>query len=522
MRTPGAAHKRDIISWAFAATPSPQTFGMHILIPDDLRPSAVALFTEAGWKTDARAGRPRQQLLADVAAADALIVRSATMVDAELIAAAPRLRVIARAGVGVDNVDVAAAGRRGIVVMNAPEATTTSVAELTLAGLLNLARHVCAADRSMKAGAWEKKAFSGTELAGKTLGVVGYGRIGRRVALLATAFGMRVLAHDAAPAGPAGGVQFAPLDVVCAEADYISLHVPVNAATRRLFDRARLARCKPGVRLVNTARGELIDEAALLEALDSGQVGGAALDVFATEPPVDLVADAASGGRGDAACRGLDHRGAGTGRHRSRVGRPRLPADRRGTQRRHASGGLRVRAGGGPGARRRHGCRTTPVASISTTSEPSGSRSSSPSSHTSPPPLTTAVRWPSASTAIPKTRHDGVAGSGAAGVSTSASGAAATSTRSPRPLSHQRVLAPGGEGERVSRVQRRGDRRRDRLEGDPRQRHVGPRGDRPRRTSLRGGRRRTHPRGREPAGEEADGHERASEPMSVRAHRPEA
>lgn len=223
----------------------------------------------------------------DVASADALIVRSATLVDAALIAAGPKLRVIARAGVGVDNIDLEAARQRGIVVMNAPEATTTSVAELTLAGLLNLARHVSAADRSMKAGRWDKKAFSGTELAAKTLGIVGFGRIGRRVARLAAAFDMRVLAHDAATVTVEPPVRLVSLDELCAEADYITLHVPVTPATLRLFDGARLARCRRGVRLVNTARGDLIDDRALLAALDSGHVGGAALDVFAHEPPVD-------------------------------------------------------------------------------------------------------------------------------------------------------------------------------------------------------------------------------------------
>ncbi len=260
---------------------------MHILIPDNLPSSAIALLTAAGWSADARTGRSRSELLADVDGADALIVRSATRVDAALIEAGPRLRVIARAGVGVDNVDLAAAGRRGIVVMNAPDATTISVAELTVALLLGLARHLSAADRSMKAGQWEKKAFAGTELAGKTLGVVGFGRIGRRVARLASAFEMNVLAHDAATVPAETFARLVSLDTLCAQADYITLHLPVTPATRHLFDRARLACCMRGVRLVNTARGELIDDAALLAALDDGQVAGAALDVFAIEPPLD-------------------------------------------------------------------------------------------------------------------------------------------------------------------------------------------------------------------------------------------
>ena len=260
---------------------------MHILIPDDLSSSALTVLTAAGWTIDARAGRPLASLHADIASADALIVRSATRVDAALIDAGTKLRVIARAGVGVDNIDLAAARRRGIVVMNAPSATTTSVAELTLAGMLTLARHVSAADRSMKAGAWEKKAFVGTELAGKTLGIVGLGRIGRRVGQLASAFGMTILANDPGVATPVDGVAHVPLDTLCAEADYLTLHLPVTRSTTRMFDAARFARCRRGVRLVNTARGELIDEEALLAALDSGHVAGAALDVYTTEPPVD-------------------------------------------------------------------------------------------------------------------------------------------------------------------------------------------------------------------------------------------
>lgn len=260
---------------------------MHILIPDDLPPAAIAVLAEQGWTTDTRSGRSAAQLRDDAAGADAIIVRSATTVDAPLIDAAPHLRVIARAGVGVDNVDLATAARRGIVVMNAPDATTTSVAELTLAGLLALARHVCAADHAMKAARWEKKAFAGTELREATLGIVGFGRIGRAVARLARAFGMRVLAADVVDGAPEPGVERVTLDALCGAADYITLHVPATADTRGLFDAARLATCRRGVRLVNTARGELVDAAALVAALDSGQVGGAAIDVYAPEPPVD-------------------------------------------------------------------------------------------------------------------------------------------------------------------------------------------------------------------------------------------
>jgi D-3-phosphoglycerate dehydrogenase len=263
---------------------------MHIVVADELAPSAVQLLRAEGWSVDATTARPPAQLRTALADADALIVRSATTVDAALIAAAPKLRAIARAGAGVDNIDVEAAAARGIVVMNAPGASTISVAELTLALLLALARHVPAADRSMKAGRWDKTSMAGSELAGQTLGVIGFGRIGSTVADLARAFGMTVLAHDPAVAANAVGdvgVTFVDLDDLCDRAEYITLHLPSTHETRHLFDAARLGRCRRGVRLVNTSRGDLVDDAALLAALDAGQVGGAALDVFTTEPPLD-------------------------------------------------------------------------------------------------------------------------------------------------------------------------------------------------------------------------------------------
>ncbi|MGE0363764.1 MAG: hydroxyacid dehydrogenase [Vicinamibacterales bacterium] len=266
---------------------------MHIVVADELPHSAVQLLRDAGWSVDATAGRTAADLAAALAEADALIVRSATVVTAALIAAAPGLRAIARAGAGVDNIDVEAAAARGVVVMNAPGATSTSVAELALALMLALARHVAAADRRMKDGRWEKKALAGTELAGKTLGIVGLGRIGRIVARLGHAFEMPVVAHDPAltrddVAQVAGGaVALVSLDELCERADYVTLHLPLTPATWHLFDAARLARCRRGVRLVNTSRGELVDTAALLAALDTGQVGGAGLDVFEQEPPTD-------------------------------------------------------------------------------------------------------------------------------------------------------------------------------------------------------------------------------------------
>src|SRR5205809_4088695 len=226
---------------------------MKIVIADDLPPSAVELLrAEAGWIVDARSGRSPATLAADIADADALLVRSATTVDAQLLAAAPHLRIVARAGTGVDNVDVDAASARGILVVNAPGANSISVAEHACALMLALARSVPAADRAMKDGRWDKRRFLGTELRGKTLGVAGLGRIGQEVAQRARAFGMRVVAHDpfiSADVAGALGVELQSLDEVCAAADYITLHLPSTAETRHLFNDDRFARCKPGIRI---------------------------------------------------------------------------------------------------------------------------------------------------------------------------------------------------------------------------------------------------------------------------------
>ena len=268
---------------------------MKIVVADDLPASAIELLRAEGWDVDARSGRKPAELAADLANADAIVVRSATKVTAQLIAAAPALRAIARAGPGVDNVDVDAASARGIVVMNAPGANSISVAELTMAQLLALARKIPAADASMKQGKWDKKSFLGEEVRGKVLGLVGLGRIGQEVARRARAFEMSVIAHDPfinAQVARELGVELATLDAVCARADFISLHMPSTPETRHIFDAARFARCKRGIRIINTARGDLIDEPALADAIQSGQVGGAALDVFEQEPTTDHVLQA--------------------------------------------------------------------------------------------------------------------------------------------------------------------------------------------------------------------------------------
>ena len=262
---------------------------MKIVIADPLPTSAADLLRDQGWTVDSESGRPRPRLEADLADAEALIVRSATRVDAGLLAAAPRLRIVARAGTGVDNVDLDAASANGVLVVNAPGANSVSVAEHTMALLLASARSVAQADARLKAGRWEKKRLTGVEVRGKTLGIVGLGRIGREVVHRAHAFGMRCVAHDPFIAGQVAtdlDVELMELDELCEAADFITLHVPA-ADAGPLFTAERLARCKPSARIVNTARGALIDEDALADAIERGAIGGAGLDVFQVEPPRD-------------------------------------------------------------------------------------------------------------------------------------------------------------------------------------------------------------------------------------------
>ena len=263
---------------------------MKIVIPDPLPPAAVSLLEAEGWTVDTRPGRSPAELRTDLFDADALIIRSATTVTAELIAAAPRLRVVARAGSGVDNVDIAAASDRGIVVLNAPGANSVSVAEHVFALMLSSARSVALADAQMKAGRWCKKSLQGAELRGKTLGVVGLGRIGREVVRRALAFDMVVIAHDPFITSQMAddlGIELVALDALAERADFVTLHLPSTDATRGLLDRDLLARCRPGARVINTARGDLVDEAALIEAITERRIAGAGLDVFRQEPPAD-------------------------------------------------------------------------------------------------------------------------------------------------------------------------------------------------------------------------------------------
>jgi len=263
---------------------------VKVVVADELPESALDLLRDEGWEVDVRYGRTAAELAADLADADALLVRSATRVTRDLLAAAPLLRIVGRAGTGVDNIDVAAASSRGVLVVNAPGANSISVAEHAFALLLALARMVPAADHAMKHGRWEKKRFLGTELRGKTLAIAGLGRIGQEVAQRARSFNMRVVAHDpyiSREVADSLGVELLPLDQLCAVADFLTLHLPSTPETRHLFDDEQLAKMKRGSRLINTARGDLIDEAALRRALDAGILAGAALDVFEREPPSD-------------------------------------------------------------------------------------------------------------------------------------------------------------------------------------------------------------------------------------------
>lgn len=259
---------------------------MNILIAEPMAPAGVELFrSQAGWNVIVSNPKEYGQHLAE---ADALLVRSAVQCTKEVLERAPRLRVIGRAGVGVDNVDLSAATAAGVLVMNTPGGNAISVAEHTLALMISMARHIPQATNSTKGGKWEKKKLMGNELRGKVLGIVGLGSIGREVVKRARAFEMRVIACDpyvTAQIAKDLGVELRALDALYAESDYITLHVAATPETEGMLSRAAFAAMKPGVRVVNCARGELVDEQALAEALQSGKVAGAALDVFAVEPP---------------------------------------------------------------------------------------------------------------------------------------------------------------------------------------------------------------------------------------------
>ena len=262
---------------------------MKILVCDPVSPKGIALLQERPeFDVVVLPKRlPEAELLPLVAGVSGIVVRSETKITAKVIAAAPRLKVVGRAGVGVDNIDVEAATARGIVVMNTPGGNTISTAELTFSMLMSLARKIPQAHASMKAGEWNRKAFSGTELLGKTLGVLGLGRIGTEVARRALAFGMRVLAYDpyiTLARAEALQVEIAELDEIYTQADFITVHMPATNETKNMLNAATFAKMKRGVRLLNCARGGIINETDLIAAVQSGQVAGAALDVYETEP----------------------------------------------------------------------------------------------------------------------------------------------------------------------------------------------------------------------------------------------
>jgi D-3-phosphoglycerate dehydrogenase len=261
-----------------------------VLISDAMDPRAAAIFRERGIEVDEITGQTPDELAASIGDYDGLAIRSSTKVTAKLLDHASRLKVVGRAGIGVDNVDLPAATARGVVVMNTPFGNSITTAEHAIALMFALARQLPEADASTQAGKWEKNRFMGVEVTGKTLGLIGAGNIGSIVSARAIGLKMKVVAFDPFLTPERAiemGVEKADLDTLLSRADFITLHTPLTDQTRGILSREALGKTKPGVRIINCARGGLIDEAALKEALDSGHVGGAALDVFETEPAKD-------------------------------------------------------------------------------------------------------------------------------------------------------------------------------------------------------------------------------------------
>jgi D-3-phosphoglycerate dehydrogenase len=262
-----------------------------VLVSDPIANEGVDLLrSTSGVDVDVKTGMKPNELLEVVDGYDGLVVRSETKVTADVIKHGKKLRVIARAGIGVDNIDLDAATGAGIAVVNAPTGNTVAAAEHTLALMLALSRNIAAANQSMKQGEWKRSAFMGIEVRNKTLGIAGLGRVGTEVARRAQGFGMRLVGYDpflTPDHASRIGVELMTLEEMLAESDFVTLHTPLTDGTRNMIGAKALAVIKPGARLINVARGELIDEAALLEALDSGRLAGVALDVFLQEPPVE-------------------------------------------------------------------------------------------------------------------------------------------------------------------------------------------------------------------------------------------
>lgn len=263
---------------------------MKVLITDPIEQRCVDILKAEGFDVDHRPGMSPDEICAQIPTYDALIVRSGTKVTSDIIAAGQALKVIGRAGAGVDNIDVPAATRRGIIVMNAPGGNTISTAEHTLSLLLALARNVPQAHASLQRGVWDRKQYVGTELFGKTIGILGLGKVGREVAKRCASFDMVVLGYDPLLTEEVASklaVESLDLDELLRRSDFITIHTPLNEETRKMINAETLAKCKPGVRIINCARGGIVDEQALLAALEDGRVGAAALDVFEKEPPGD-------------------------------------------------------------------------------------------------------------------------------------------------------------------------------------------------------------------------------------------
>ncbi len=263
---------------------------MKILITDPIEQVCTDILQRDGIQVDAKPGLPADEIKKIIGTYDALIVRSGTKVTADIIAEAKEMKVIGRAGAGVDNIDVGAATRKGIVVMNTPGGNTVSTAEHTMALMMSMARNVPQSFHDLQNGKWEKKKYMGTELFGKTLGIIGLGKVGKEVAARAKAFGMSTIGYDplVSPEVVAKlGVELVPLDEIYRRSDFITVHTPLTEETRGILGEKAFSACKQGVRVINCARGGLIDEAALLKALESGKVAGAAFDVFVKEPPGD-------------------------------------------------------------------------------------------------------------------------------------------------------------------------------------------------------------------------------------------
>ncbi|RJR14832.1 MAG: phosphoglycerate dehydrogenase, partial [Nitrospiraceae bacterium] len=263
---------------------------MKVLVSDNISEKGVKILEKAGLEVDVKTGRTPEELKKDIGKYDALIVRSATKATADIISAAKKMKVIGRAGSGLDNVDKIAATKQGIVVMNTPGGNTITTAEHTAALLLSMARKIPQATASMKQGKWEKKKFMGVELYNKTLGIIGLGNIGSHVAKMAQGMGMKVITYDpylSEEKAKTLGVEVVSLNELFKGSDFITSHIPLTNETRGLIGEKSIAKMKKGVMIINASRGGVVDEKALYDALKSGKVAAAALDVFEKEPPAE-------------------------------------------------------------------------------------------------------------------------------------------------------------------------------------------------------------------------------------------